>query len=346
MKTRFLSGLFLILMCSGISTRVRAQDIHFSQFYEISALRNPALTGIFDDDFKAGVIYRNQWNSLGSPYKTFAATGEIRFAINRSASDFLTIGATFFSDQAGRASLKTTGLYPSINLNKSLADPHNSYLSAGFIVGMLQRSFDPSKLTFDNQFQGGVVIPGAGAGEPLPMNKLEHWDLGAGVSFNSGVGEQNNLVYFLGLSAYHFTQPRATFAEQGELINLATRWNFSIGVHVTVNETWNVELHSNSAVQGRYNEAVVGGLLRWTQINSESQQDFALSGGAFWRVGDAVIPTMKVSYRKASLGISYDVNISKFKVATGMRGGLEVTAFITGLYGKNRYQDKRECPRF
>ena len=121
-----------------------AQDIHFSQFYETSVLRNPALTGIFTEDVKAGVLYRNQWNSLGSPYQTMAAGAESRFALGREGIDYLTVSALFYSDKAGRAALKTTGVYPSINYNKSMSDPHNSFLSVGFTAGYLQRSFDLS----------------------------------------------------------------------------------------------------------------------------------------------------------------------------------------------------------
>src|SRR6187402_2912003 len=191
-------NLLLFFLLSLSRYMVCAQDIHFSQYYEVSVLRNPALTGIFNDDYKAGVIFRNQWNSLGNPYQTTAASAEGRFPVGRSATDYLTVSAMFFSDKAGRAALKTSGFYPAINYNKSMADPHNSYLSVGFSAGYLQRSFDPSKLTFDNQYQGGTFVQGAGAGEALPEAKLTQWDLGAGVSFNSGLGEDNNVVYFFG----------------------------------------------------------------------------------------------------------------------------------------------------
>jgi type IX secretion system PorP/SprF family membrane protein len=323
----------------------KAQDIHFSQFYETSVLRNPALTGIFTEDVKAGVAYRNQWSSLGSPFQTMAATAESRFALGREGVDYLTISGMFYTDKAGRAALKTTGFYPSINYNKSLSDPHNSFLSVGFTAGYQQRSFDLSRLTFDNMYQGGTVITAAGPGENLPVNKLSYFDLGAGVSFNSGVGEDNRVVYFLGLSAFHFTQPRATFAAEGEIMNLATRWNSSIGVHITASEIWSLQVHGNLALQGKYQEMLVGGLIRWCRTDPGNIQDFALSGGLFYRLGDALIPTLKVEWSKLSLGLSYDVNTSDLKAATKMRGGLEMTAFFKGFFGRDIH-DRKTCPRF
>ena len=339
--------LLVLLYQSGFRNpdSASAQDIHFSQYYETSVLRNPALTGIFNEDFKAGAVYRSQWNTLGNPYQTTAVSAEGRFAINRDATDYLTVSAMFFSDKAGRAALKTTGIYPSINYNKSLSDPHNSYLSAGFTAGFLQRSFDLTKLTFDHNYQGGTFVASAGAGEALPVAKLTHWDLGAGVSFNSGLGENNSIIYFLGLSAYHFTQPRATFAEAGEVLNLATRWNASLGVHATLNDVWSMQVHGNYAFQGTYREMMIGGLLRWARPDASNQRNFAVNGGVFYRLDDAIVPTIKLEYKRETLGISYDVNISPLKAVTGMRGGLELTATFSGFYSPN-YDDKRLCPRF
>ncbi len=330
---------------AALTAPAAAQDIHFSQFYETSVLRNPALTGIFTEDFKAGVVYRNQWSSLGNPFQTVAASAESRFALGREGVDYLTVSAMFFTDRAGRAALKTTGVYPSINYNKSMSDPHNSFLSVGFTAGYLQRSFDLSKMTFDNMYQGGAVVQAAGAGENLPVNRLSHFDLGAGVSFNSGIGENNNVVYFLGLSAFHFTQPRATFGQEGELLNLATRWNGSLGIHVTFSDVWSLQAHANQAIQGKYRETMVGGLLRWNRSDPRNDQDFALSGGLFYRMRDALIPTFKMEWTKISVGLSYDMNTSELKAATKMRGGLEMTAFFKGVFGRN-VQDRRTCPRF
>jgi type IX secretion system PorP/SprF family membrane protein len=337
--------LTLIIIIASLSGIARAQDIHFSQFYETSVLRNPALTGIFSEDYKVTAAYRSQWNTLGNPFRTMALSAEGRFAINRDATDYLTVSIMGYTDNAGRAALKTTGFYPAINYNKSLSDPHNSYLSVGFAAGYLQRSFEVSKLTFNNQYQGGTFVAAAGAGEAIPIEKLSHFDLGAGVSFNSGLGENNNIVYFIGLSAYHFTQPRSTFAENTEVMNLATRWNGSLGVHCVFNDVWSFQFHGNYAQQGAYREIMGGALLRWGRVNESNRHVFSLSAGCFYRMADAIVPTLKIEYKQQTFGISYDVNVSKLKAVTGMRGGLEVTTSFNGFFSPN-YDDKRLCPRF
>jgi type IX secretion system PorP/SprF family membrane protein len=339
---RCLLPLFCFLF---LGANLRAQDIHFSQYWETNVLRNPALTGVYAEDFKAGVAYRTQWNSLGTPYKTTAASVEGRFGIRHDRSDYFTVSAFFFSDKAGRASLNTTGIYPSINYNKCLSDPHNSFLSVGFTVGYLQRSFDPGKLTFDNEYQGGAYVPGYGAGESLPLAQLKLWDLGAGVSYNSSIGEGNRINYILGLSVYHFTQPKATFTERAELVNLAMRINTSVGLNFQLNDIWSVQLHGNLGLQGAYKESMLGGMVQWARIDENNEKAFGIAAGAQFRFGDAIIPTLKVEFKRQTLGISYDINTSPLKAATGMRGGLELTAFFKGLF--RRSEDRgRNTPQF
>lgn len=336
-----------LLSCIAIiaCTSAQAQDVHFSQYYENSVLRNPALTGVFSEDYKAGIAYRSQWNALGNPYKTMMATAESRFSIKQDPPDYLTVSALFYSDKAGRAALQSNAIYACVNYNKSMSDPHNSYLSVGFTGGYVQRSFDPSKLTFDNMYQMGVYEPNAGAGEELPMNKTSYWDLGAGVSFNSGVGEDNRILYYLGLSGYHFTSPRATFSPAASPSNLAMRFTGSMGLSAAVGENFNVQLHTNLSFQGAYREYMIGGLVRYARLGDADRREFGISAGAQLRLKDAIIPTVKLEYKGQSLAISYDINNSPLRSVTHMRGGLEFTAFFTG-YFRGGYEGSRPSPRF
>ena len=78
----FRQGLILALVILlPVLSRAQA-DIHFSQFYETSILRNPALTGVFANDYKVGVYYRNQWSTITHPYETKLVSGESRFQLS------------------------------------------------------------------------------------------------------------------------------------------------------------------------------------------------------------------------------------------------------------------------
>src|SRR5438445_800840 len=126
----------LMFICPAVT--FGQADIHFSQFYETSILRNPALTGVFADDYKLGAYYRNQWSSISNPYSTFLVSAETHFQVNQTSEDFVSIGLLSYSDKAGSIDQKITTFYPAINYNKSINSDHNTFLSFGFTGGYMQ----------------------------------------------------------------------------------------------------------------------------------------------------------------------------------------------------------------
>ncbi len=347
MKTtnlKILLAVFALVLTN--SDRIFAQaDIHFSQFYETSILRNPALTGVFADDYKLGVYHRNQWNSITNPYNTFLVTGETHFQVNQSSEDFLSIGLLAFSDKAGSIDQKMTALYPAINYNKALDPDHNTFLSFGFTGGYLQHSFDPNKATFNNQYVGGKFSINNPTNEILPRAKLNLWDIGAGINFNTSRGENHDMTYVVGISAYHFTQPKYSYYQQAE-IKYNMRLNGNAGVSGVLTDVLSYQVHLNYAMQGTYREIMLGGIMNWVQKSLGPNDIFVLSGGLFYRFQDALIPVVKVSYKQIAAGVSYDVNVSSLKDASKMQGGYEFTLFYTGNYGDKGLQKKTVCPKF
>ncbi|XZF12803.1 PorP/SprF family type IX secretion system membrane protein [Chitinophagaceae bacterium MMS25-I14] len=341
MKIRIYTAVLLASVCCGIASKLQAQDIHFSQFMETAILRNPALTGIFSEDYKVGAIYRNQWASIGKPFKTGQISAEMRFPVGREAVDYVSIGLLGYYDKAGSINFQTTGFYPALNYNKSLEDSHSSYLSVGFTGGYVMRSIDISKMTFDNQYQN----PGGGSGEQLPASQLTHWDLGAGVSFNSSFGQDNKNSYYLGVSGYHFTHPKQSFYDNGQEINLNTRWNVNGGLNFSLDDAWSVIAQGNYMLQGAYQETIVGGMIRWSRFNNENRRDFAFSAGSFYRFKDAIIPMVKIEYKGQAFSLSYDVNNSSLKSATNLKGGFEISVFTSGFF-QGGTNDRHMCPRF
>ncbi len=332
-----------------ISTSVYAQDIHFSQFYETSVLRNPSLTGIFTGDYKVGVIYRSQWNSISKPFQTALVNAETRIAIGGSdVPDYLSIGLLSYYDKAGSIDMKTMTFYPAINYNKSLEDAHNSYLSVGFTGGYVQRSFDPSKATFNNQYQNNSFSPDNPTGEQLPTPKFNYWDLGAGLTYSGNAGtEDKPSTFFIGLGGYHLTLPKNSFYGNTG-IRLGMRWNVNAGFSTQLNEHYSLLVHANYMKQGNYNEVIVGPLIGWNKKDFTSGGVmFVLYAGVFYRLNDAIIPTIKLRYKDVAFICSYDSNISTLKAATNLRGGYEISIIKTGLLNGPEHEKSRTlCPEF
>src|ERR1700709_746181 len=115
-----------------VSCSASAQDIGFSQFYEQPLLRNPALAGIFTGDVRLVASYRNQWQSVTIPYRTFGLSTEIKLPIDLVPDDNITIGLQLIKDVAGTSEFSTTQILPAVNYSLPLSGQKNSYLSIAF----------------------------------------------------------------------------------------------------------------------------------------------------------------------------------------------------------------------
>ena len=273
-------------------------------------------------------------------------SAETRFSLSRTSDDFLSFGILAYNDKAGSIDQSITAFYPAINYNKSINPDHNTYLSVGFTGGYLQYSFDPSKATFNNQYQNGSYNPANPSLENLPDPKMGVMDMGTGINFNTSRGEYNNTTYVFGVSAYHFTQPKFSYySTPGITENI--RWNVNAAASYTLKEDVVLQLNGNFASQGPYTEIIAGGLLSWTEAVDGPKTIFVLSGGLFYRYGDAIIPVLKAKYKNMAMAVSYDVNVSTLKEASNLEGGYEVTLFLSGNYSnKNEVLKKTVCPKF
>ena len=338
----------LLLVFSGSS--IQAQDVHFSQFWETPVLRNPALVGVFTGDYKVAALYRTQWQSVGAPFTTALLHAEMRkpVRVQGASSDFLSFGLAAYSDVAGSVSLKTSAVYPAITYNKKLQSARGSYLSAGFTGGYLVRSYDASKMTFDNQWVGGAYNSNAPTNENLTNPRLQTFDLGAGMAFSSTFGEENENSYFVGLGAYHLTQPKQSFEGRDATLNLAMRWSANAGLAMRLGEVYRLEAQANVSRQSAATEVVAGGILSWQQRPERGDSPlFSIGGGAYYRYNDALIPTVRITYKTLSFTGTYDVTVSTLRAATQLRGAYEISVIHAGFF-HNAMDDRgrTECPTF
>ena len=80
---------------------------------------------------------------------------------------------------------------------------------------------------------------------------------------------------------------------------------------------------------------------------NEANEKINISAGLFYRWKDAFMPVVKLDYYKMSIGITYDINTSKLKTASQLRGGYEVTLSYRAF--RNNYNssaNKVRCPAF
>ncbi|MEO8764865.1 MAG: PorP/SprF family type IX secretion system membrane protein [Ginsengibacter sp.] len=344
MKTNLLKSFVLIALLVHFEKKCKAQDIHFSQFFETPLLRNPALAGIFSGDVRVQAVYRNQWNSVTVPYQTTSLNAEYKLPVGHSG-DFLTVGGEILYDKAGTVALTATSVLPVLNYHKSLSAERNMYLSAGFSAGVVQRKIDRSKITTNSQYGGNGFDPSLPDGETFSNNNYLYFDGSAGLSFNTQVGDNPDNNLYIGGAYQHFNKSaRVSFYNTYD-VALIPKVVFSAGLKMSVSDYSYLTFYADYSKQGTSTETI-GGMLYSMKLDDPAEPHYSISGGAFIRWRDAVIPVVKFDVRPLTFALSYDVNISSLKTASQTRGGFELSLSYIKYFDNNPSREAVRCPRF
>lgn len=327
------------VFCCG---NAAAQDIHFSQFFENAALRNPALTGIYSGDYKLSANYRSQWGSFVVPFQTALVSAEMKALLREETRDYLSFGLTAVHDKAGSLDFTSTSVYGAVNYNKALGVESPTYLSVGLCGGYIQRSFDVSKMRFASQFSGGAYNASAATGETMSFQKLQHWDASAGISLSGAITRKVN--YYIGGAGYHVSKPQESYFD-ASFIRLTTRWSGNAGVSARLGHGFGLTVHANYQYQEPYQEIIAGGLLSHSFRALTDGQKVVFAAGCFYRYQDAVIPMVKMEYNNWALTMSYDLTLASKRMYLSGFGGYEMSLSLRGAY-QHRPSTEIKCPRF
>ncbi len=337
MKRYFIIGCLLFS-----ATSLQAQDINFSQFYEMPMLRNPSLTGFFKGDFRITGAYRSQWGSVsGVPFKTQALGTEFKFPISSYSNDYLSVGLQLTNDMAGDSKLGRTQLLPAVAFHKSLDEDTDTYLSIGFMGGAVQQRFDPTKLRFDDQFVNGSYSETNPTSQVFENTNVTYWDASVGMLYSSEAG---NVKYYVGASYFHLSNPKVAFSVDKD-VRLNRKLMLNGGITAPISAYDRLILYADAFMQGGNRQAQGGVIIKHDLIQFDDDETTSFSAGCFLRWNDAIVPLIKLDLYKFALGLTYDVNISKLKAASEMRGGFEITmSYRNFLNIRNSSGDRVRCP--
>lgn len=318
-----------------------AQDLNFSQFYELPLMRNPALAGLFEGDVKATAVYRNQWSSVTVPYKTRGASLEAN--IYKSDATLIAGGLQVVSDAAGDSKLSRTSIMGTLAVHKAVG---GGYLAAGFSGGAVLQNFDSRGLRWNDQYVNGSYDPtnptAQTFGGVFPTTR-NYGDLAAGVTYSSELA--TGVRYYVGLAGFHLFQPSSRNFNDTTIDVGIVKTMVNGGLSIPHGDYNRVVFYTDFFMQGGARQFQGGLLYRYNFVQEDADKDLGvnLSVGAFTRWGDAVIPMLKLDYYNLSIGTTYDVNISKLKNYSTGRGGFEVTASYRYF---NEQRAGIKCPRF
>ena len=334
----------LLICLLLVANFASGQDINFSQFYELPLLRNPALAGIFSGDVRVTSAFRSQWQSVTVPYRTMALGLEYKKPMSRNGNDFVTLGLQATNDIAGDSRLRRTQIFPVLNYHKSLDADKDTYLSAAMMGGPVMQRFDPSQLSFDDQFVNGSYSASNPTKQVFTNTGFTYWDAAVGLNFSSIAGE--NTRYYFGVGLFHFTKPKVAFQKQYDIV-LNPKWVVNAGLSTPIGDAGKLVVYADYFMQGGSRQIQGGLLLSRDLVDNGENQKVAIAGGVFYRYRDAFVPAVKLDYNQFGIGISYDVNVSKLKTASQYRGSYEVTLSFKAFRNSiNSSAEKVRCPAF
>ena len=334
-KVKILLIYFLLGM---LSIQAWGQDLHFSQYYNAPMLVNPANTGFNPDfDFRVGVNYRSQWASVGSPYKTMSAWGDVKLLGNRIENGWVGLGGMLWKDQAGSGSLTgTTGLV-SLAYHQMLG--YNSLLSGGFSVGYTQKRIDVTKLTFDDQWNGVFFDAKIPSLEPFATNQVSYIDLQAGINYAYFASE--NFYFNAGVSVMHINTPRETFFDASVSNNeISRRYNVFLNASVKVVDTWILNPNVYVSMVGNSRE-ILAGINANRDLGDNGARQLIM--GVYYRNNDAIIPMFGYQINDLKMTFNYDATISSLSKSNLTRGAYEISIVKSGIFPSSQGRQTR-CP--
>jgi type IX secretion system PorP/SprF family membrane protein len=307
----------LLFICTCVLSAT-AQHLHFSQFYNNPLRLNPALTGAFTGHLRGSLLYRQQWSAVPVPYQTLS--GAFDWKGRQRGKNGLAFAALLEHDRAGDAALQWSKLGGLVSVSHQIGV--NLHISAGFGTEFAQRSFNIDALRFQKQWNGDVFNGNLPNGESFNRSSGIFPLLSGGFNVHYEHSDKRNQAD-IGAGAFHLNRPNVGF-RQDERDLLPVRWTgFGMGAIQCAEHTDAVWI-AGMQLMARATEMTAGGGIRQI-LAARPGLYWTVQMTAAWRWKDAIIPAIQMTWNDWTVGMSYDINTSPFKIATQRRGGPEVS---------------------
>jgi len=321
---------WIAILATSIALTASAQDLHFSQYFNAPLLINPANTGFTPDgDYRVGINYRNQWATLSNnPYKTISAYGDIQLFGKRMENGWVGLGGALQQDVAGAGNLTSTKAYASVAYHQALG--LGSLISAGFNAGYVNKRVDFTKLTFDNQWNGRFFDINAPSNEAFTTNRLGYLSVGFGLNY--AYYPSQDAYINVGFSALNINRPTESFFGASAIDQrVLPRFTTFVNGSFKKSDVWILNPNLYISNVGTAWE-VVGGMNAQRDLSGDGSTQLIL--GAYYRVGDAVIPMVGFQQNGYRLTFNYDATISTLAQFNNGRGAYEISIVKQGLLDK------------
>jgi type IX secretion system PorP/SprF family membrane protein len=300
--------LYILLLILGLVKTSQAQDYHFSQFDANPFYVNPALTGERIGDHK-GIQFNADYRDQMSQYSKYPGSyRSIAAGIDEPLNSKFSIGQFFYSDQSATSSFNTTGFIFAGSyrlIEQSVKDAQNHNLSVGIQFGLVNKSINHEKFTYDAQYSSDASdgfdrsIP---SGEVYARQSYFNFNVNFGMYYRV-TSKNKKISGFGGLAIYNITRPNQSFFGDGAYSALPIRFNLHGGAVYKATKLLTVMPQILYMNQARANELNVGVMIFSKIENTLYEPLYGISV----RNKDAIIFQLGLSFKGITVKASYDV---------------------------------------
>ena len=316
------------------------QDIHFSQTTRSEFQLNPAFTGAFSGNIRATLNWKDQWQSVSKTFRTYASAVEFGFGKGRTQNPtYFALGLYAYKDVAGDVEVGNTNV--GFTFATHVKIDRNSRFVAGVQGAYGMTGLNVSKMQWGSQYNGINFDPSLNNGEGTEFQPYNYVDVGMGVAYCYTKNDKNVIHQApadakVGISVFHLNKPHYTFDPTG-ISKLPMRLVIhASALFATAQERLYWYPNFNLMVQGKQHEVYFGSLFKYNLQAASKTTGFtsevSLAAGMNMRVTnviDALVPQIIVSAYNCSIGLSYDLNVSRLNAASHYRGGFELSLRFT-----------------
>lgn len=309
---------------------IYAQDVQFSNSSETPVVLNPALScTAYDTRIIAN--YKNQWASVSVPYKTYGISIEQALNHLKIRKTFVGVSLICFSDKAGDLGLGS--VFGQFGLNVVTKVARYAKLSAGIAGGITYRTLsNPNNMRWSSQYNGYVHDAKVSSGEAPPSTSFVQGDYVVGVDYHYSRVEktfftQHATTADIGIAVSHFSVPKINYTTNTD--RQYTKFVFHSSFSLGVKSIDMAILPSFVYIQQGPSKQINAGFMfkriyKSTSFYTNRSKSAAFAIGAFYRLNDAIVPSVLIELDKYALSFSYDINVSSLKTASKFKGGMEL----------------------
>ena len=326
--------LFLFFMLTAvlmIPKYTSAQDPNFSQFFTCPLNINPAIAGDGDNRWRVMSTFRSQSLSTGANYRTKAISADGRIYNNTETLTYVGLGAMLMTEDAMDGVFKSN--YFSLNTSCHIALNDNDWvhgltLGLGWIYNKI--NIDYAELTTGQQLSSMGFNRQLPTGEPSLNNIPGISSVSAGLIYTFS---SDNLVADFGVAGFRFFKTKqSVFDNTAQFSTPRYDAHFSIGK--ILNDRLNINMNGYYQTQNGVQGFSFGGHLGFSHSTDENAPR-VFNLGAYYRVGDALIPYVGYVFNDFQVGLTYDVQVSPVK-----SGAVSPNSFEISLIYRN-YKSSR-----